>query len=137
LGLIASLARPGGNITGLSSLVAAGPFTQKQLELLKEMVPGVIRVAVLRNPTNPMEARGLPHTIAAAEKLGLTIQVLEARTPEDIDRAFEAASKAAPAPSTCMEIPCSAFTGHGSWRSRQAIGSPRCMSPVRVSSPVA
>lgn len=91
LGLVASLPRPGGNVTGLSSLVDSGPFTQKQLELLKEMVPGVTRVAVLRNPGNPMEARGLPHTMAAAEKLGLVIQVVEARTPEDIDRAFEAA----------------------------------------------
>jgi putative ABC transport system substrate-binding protein len=91
LGPVASLPRPGGNVTGLSSLVDSGPFTQKQLQLLKEMVPGAIRVAVLRNPGNPIEARGLPHTMAAAEKLGLAIQVLEARTPEDIGRAFEAA----------------------------------------------
>ena len=91
LGLVASLARPGGNVTGLSSLVDSGPYTQKQLELLKEMVPGATRVAVLRNPTNPMESRVLPYTMAAAEKLGLTIQVVDARTPEDIDRAFGAA----------------------------------------------
>lgn len=91
LGLVASLPRPGGNVTGLSSLVESGPFTQKQLQLLKETVPRATRVAVLWNPTNPMESRTLPHTMAAAEKLGLTIQSLEASTPEEIDRAFHAA----------------------------------------------
>ena len=96
LGLVSSLARPGGNVTGFASLVEAGPFTQKQLELFKEMVPRATRVAVLRNPGNPMEALGpgsLAHTMAAADKLGLKIQILDARTPEEIDRAFETATQ--------------------------------------------
>ncbi len=89
LGLVSSLARPGGNITGFASLVDPGPFTQKQLELLKEMVPKVTRLAVLRNPTNPMEQLRIEDpTTAVAAKLGLKIQVLDVRTPEEIDRAF-------------------------------------------------
>jgi putative ABC transport system substrate-binding protein len=91
LGLVASLARPGGNVTGFSSLVPEA-FTEKQLELFKDMLRKATRVAVLRNPTNPIERMNqLVQTKGAAEKLGLQIQVLDARTAEEIDRAFEAA----------------------------------------------
>ena len=94
LGLVASLARPGGNVTGLSSLVPEA-FTEKQIEIFKEMVPKATRFAVLRNPTNPLERMNpeLPQTKRAAEKLGLKIQILDARTPEEIDRAFETATQ--------------------------------------------
>ena len=93
LGLVASLARPGGNITGFSSLVPEG-FTEKQLELFKEMLPKATRIAALRNPTNPL-ARGSQvfQMARAAEKLGLKIQVLDAQTPDEIDRAFETATQ--------------------------------------------
>jgi putative ABC transport system substrate-binding protein len=91
LGLVSSLARPGGNVTGFSSLVPEG-FTGKQLELLKEMVPRATRVAILMNPTNPMH-RASPETVAAAETMGMKLQILEARQPEEIERAFAAAAQ--------------------------------------------
>jgi putative ABC transport system substrate-binding protein len=87
-GLIASLARPGGNVTGLSgiSLETAG----KQLALLKEMVPKVSRVAVLGNPTNQMYPALLGEVKVAARSLRLQLQTLEARGPDDFERAFAA-----------------------------------------------
>lgn len=92
LGLVSSLARPGGSVTGFSSLVPEG-FTQKQLELLKEMVPKATRVAVLRDPGSPTSVQPLPQTMEAAEKLSFKVQILDARTPEEIDRAFAAATQ--------------------------------------------
>ena len=88
-GLVASLARPGGNITGLSQL---GPeLAGKRLELLKETVPKITRVAYFRNPATPgTELRGMQ---AVAPALGLQLQVLEVRSPNDFDSAFKAALK--------------------------------------------
>ncbi len=88
-GLVASLARPGGNITG-SSLMAP-ELAGKRLQLLKEVVPGASRVAVLSNPTVPYTALMVKETEAAARVLGVQLQPLEVRAPQDIDRAFEAA----------------------------------------------
>jgi ABC-type uncharacterized transport system substrate-binding protein len=68
LGLVSSLARPGGNVTGFSTLVPEG-FTEKQFELLHEAVPGAARMAVLINPANRMNRSSLPQTVAAAKKL--------------------------------------------------------------------
>jgi len=93
LGLVSSLARPGGNITGFSTVVPEG-FPEKQLELLKEAVPGVARVAVLVNPANPMHRLSLPRTVAAAEKLKVKLQILEASTPDELESAFDAATRA-------------------------------------------
>jgi putative ABC transport system substrate-binding protein len=90
-GLIASLARPGGNVTGLTLL--APEMTGKQLELLKEIVPRVGRVAVLWNPTNRSTQPSVDQARGAARKLGLQLQVLEARQPEDIESAFTAMSR--------------------------------------------
>ena len=91
-GLVASLARPGGNITGLS--ITAGPEVYgKQLELLKETVPKVSRVAVLWNPTNPGNPLQLKETQAAAPALGVTLLSLEVKGPDDIDGAFTAMRK--------------------------------------------
>jgi ABC-type uncharacterized transport system substrate-binding protein len=87
LGLVASLARPGGNLTGINFL--AGELQAKRLELLRELVPGVVRVAVLVNPTNPTNAEGTVRDVeAAARALGLQIQVLNASTSGEIDAAF-------------------------------------------------
>jgi len=90
LGLAESLARPGGNITGFQTAVQGG-FGGKQLELLKEAVPTISRVAVLMIPANPLHRPYLEQTRPAAAALKLKLQVVEARTPEDLDKAFEAA----------------------------------------------
>jgi putative ABC transport system substrate-binding protein len=92
LGLVASLARPGGNVTGLSYLNV--DLNSKRLEILKQLVPGVTRVAVLRNPNVAIHAMFWEATEAAARKLGAALEPIEARAPEDFDRAFAAAVRA-------------------------------------------
>jgi putative ABC transport system substrate-binding protein len=87
LGLVASLARPGGNLTGINNLT--GELTAKRLELLREMVPGTARIAVLVNPANARNAENtLRDTETAARAMGLQIQVLNASTSREIDAAF-------------------------------------------------
>ena len=88
---VASLARPGGNITGLSTL--APEISGKQLELLKEIVPKLSRVAVLGSSTNPGNAQALKETELAAGALGVRLQQLDIRSPTDIEPAFREASK--------------------------------------------
>ncbi len=90
-GFVASLASPGGNITGLASL--APEISGKRLELLKEIVHGVIRVAVLGTSTNPGNARALKDTALAAGALGVKLQYLDVLDPKDFETAFRAASK--------------------------------------------
>jgi putative tryptophan/tyrosine transport system substrate-binding protein len=90
-GLVASLARPGGNITGSS---AFGPESSgKRLELLKELVPRLSRVAVLAYNANPAYKLQLREVKDAAQTLKLQLQVLEVREPNAFDGAFEAAKK--------------------------------------------
>ena len=89
LGLVASLARPGGNVTGLSYFNEA--IQAKRLEMLVEFVPGLARVAVLRNPTVAAHANFWAETEAAAGKLGVTLQALDVRGPGDFEAAFAAA----------------------------------------------
>ncbi len=85
-GLVKSLARPGGNITGLSNLsVDIGP---KRLEMLLTMVPKLSRVAFLVNPSNTANMKTLESVQAAGKKRGVTILGVEARTPQEIDNAF-------------------------------------------------
>jgi len=86
LGLVASLARPGGNLTGINIL--SGELTAKRLNLLREMVPGAARIAVLVNPANVMTENALRDVAAAARVMGLQIQVLNASTSGEIDAAF-------------------------------------------------
>jgi putative tryptophan/tyrosine transport system substrate-binding protein len=88
-GLVASLARPGGNITGLTIL--AVELSGKRLELLKEAVPNVTRVAFLWNSANPAQGLQWKETQAAAQALGLQLQSLEVRSSNDFDSGFEAA----------------------------------------------
>jgi putative tryptophan/tyrosine transport system substrate-binding protein len=90
-GLVASLARPGGNITGVSLL--APELVGKQLELLKDVLPTVSRVAVLWNPTNPALAL-LREADEAAQRLGVQLHRVEARSPDAFDRAFAAMTRA-------------------------------------------
>ncbi|MGZ8453368.1 MAG: ABC transporter substrate-binding protein [Candidatus Binatia bacterium] len=90
-GFVASLARPGGNITGLSSL--APEITGKQLELLKEIIPRLSRVAVLWASLNPGNAQSLRQMESAAGTLGVKLQFLDILGRKDIETAFRAASK--------------------------------------------
>ena len=92
LGFVANLARPGGNITGGSSLV--GPeITGKRLELLKEAVPKLTRVAVLSNPTNPDTRVYIREAEAAARSLKVELRIVEARGPAEFEGAFAAMTK--------------------------------------------
>src|SRR5262245_13204911 len=91
-GFVASLARPGGNITGLSTL--APELGGKRLELLKEIIPKLSLVAVLGTSTGPTNAQNLKETELAAGALGVKIQYLDVLGPKDIETAFRAASKA-------------------------------------------
>ncbi len=87
-GLVASLARPGGNVTGVSDFNAG--VVAKRLELLKEVVPSASRVAVLLNPANPTNPLQLKLTQVAATTLGVTLLSFEAKGADEIDRAFAA-----------------------------------------------
>jgi putative tryptophan/tyrosine transport system substrate-binding protein len=86
LGLVASLARPGGNLTGVSMLTAE--LAAKRLELLRGLVPGAVRMAVFANPNNPAADIRLRELDAAARSMGLQIQVLSTSTSREIDAAF-------------------------------------------------
>jgi ABC-type uncharacterized transport system substrate-binding protein len=93
LGLIASLARPGGNVTGLSFSIVGLEMIGKQLELLKETVPKIRRVAILSNATNPTKPVGIRDVNVAARSLGVQLQLLEARGPNEFDSAFAAMAR--------------------------------------------
>jgi putative ABC transport system substrate-binding protein len=91
-GLIASLARPGGNVTGVSGY-AGLEIVAKQLALLKETVPEIRRVAVLSNPANAYHQLAIREVTVAARSLGVQLQLLEARGPKEFDGAFAAMAK--------------------------------------------
>jgi putative ABC transport system substrate-binding protein len=89
LGLVASLARPGGNLTGINFL--SGEVVAKRLEFLRELVPAATRVAVLVNPTNATDTETTLRDVAAAARaIGLQIQLLNASTSREIEAAFAA-----------------------------------------------
>jgi putative ABC transport system substrate-binding protein len=92
LGLVQSLARPGGNITGFATLVP-GDWDSKQVEILRELVPGASKIALLVNPGNPIHmlilAEEIPRT---ARNLGVALPVVEATTAEELDIAFASAA---------------------------------------------
>jgi putative ABC transport system substrate-binding protein len=88
-GFVESLARPGGNLTGLSPLNTM--VTAKRVELIRELIPRVSRVAVLRNPSNSGSAFVLRETEATTKQLGLRRQVLECRRAGDLEEAFRSA----------------------------------------------
>ncbi len=87
-GLVASIARPGGNVTGLASIAAE--VVGKQLELLKEVVPKVSRVAVLQDPNHPGHPLMLRQLEGPARALGVQLHVVQAGSPAEIDAAFAA-----------------------------------------------
>jgi putative ABC transport system substrate-binding protein len=90
-GFVASLARPGGNITGLATL--APEISRKQLELLKEIIPKLSRVAVLGTSTRSGNAQALKEVELAAGAFGVKLQYLDVLDPKDIETAFRTASK--------------------------------------------
>jgi putative tryptophan/tyrosine transport system substrate-binding protein len=92
IGLVASLERPGGNVTGLSYSVGAETYG-KALDLLKVALPKVRRVAVLSNPTNPGQRPAITTLKAAARSLGVQLQLLEAQGPNEFSTAFAAMAK--------------------------------------------
>jgi putative ABC transport system substrate-binding protein len=117
VGLVSNLARPGGNITGITHLVAE--LTGKRLELLKEIVPSASRIAVLVNPDDPNATVQRQNAEAAARTLGIQLHpVLPVRGAGDLERAFEAIPHPAP------RLRCGWWTppagrsapGHWNWR---------------------
>jgi putative ABC transport system substrate-binding protein len=92
LGLVQSLSRPGGNVTGLATYVP-GNFVAKRIEILRELVPSASKIAILANPDSPMHrlirAEEIPRT---ARELGVALPVVEATTAEELDVAFAAAA---------------------------------------------
>jgi putative ABC transport system substrate-binding protein len=91
-GLVASLARPGGNLTGVSGLLGEG-FAGKWVELLKQAAPRITRVWALRDARNPVSARFLPDLRAATEALGLKLEVVAVRDLGELDSVFATMSK--------------------------------------------
>ena len=103
-GLVSSLARPNGNVTGITHLVAE--LTGKRLELLKEIVPSASRIAVLVNPDDPNATVQIQNAEAAARALGVQLQpVLTVRGASDLERAFEAISRSGVAAALRMVDP--------------------------------
>jgi putative ABC transport system substrate-binding protein len=92
LGLVASLAQPGGNVTGLTQMLPE--LVSKRLELLKEVIPTASRVAVLWNAANPTKIPDWRELQIVAPRLGVTLSSIEVRGPEDFTRAFAAMSGA-------------------------------------------
>ena len=109
-GFVASLAKPGGNITGLTT--RSPDLADKRLELLKELLPNISRVALLRNASRKGTEEHLREAEVAARKLGLQLQSLEVRQPEDIETAFRAAEKGR------AEAPIVVAAGLGAQRDR-------------------
>jgi ABC-type uncharacterized transport system substrate-binding protein len=93
-GLVASLAKPGGNVTGLSTLAAE--LEGKRLELFKQAVPTLVRVVTLLNPANPFTAISWQAIQPAAEALGVQLQPVEVRGPQELDRALAMIKEARP-----------------------------------------
>jgi putative ABC transport system substrate-binding protein len=90
LGLVDSLAHPGGNVTGFATLVPEG-FVGKQLQFLKALVPRASRIAVLINPTNQIHQRELSKLPEYGRLLGVQLIIVEASKPEQLETAFETA----------------------------------------------
>jgi putative tryptophan/tyrosine transport system substrate-binding protein len=126
IGLIESLARPGGNVTGVSGY-AGLESVAKQLELLKEMVPKASSVAILSNPGNAYHRLAIKEVNVAAQALGLQLQLLEARDASDFDGAFAAMAKERVG--ALLVLSDVIFNSHGTRRprSQQALAdSKRC-----------
>jgi len=91
-GLVVGLARPGGNVTGLSLM--APEIVGKQMQLLKELIPTISRIAILWNPANPSGTPQVHEAEIAARALKVQLQLIEARNADDLDKAFTAVTRA-------------------------------------------
>jgi putative ABC transport system substrate-binding protein len=91
-GLVAGLSQPGGNVTGLSIMLAE--LAAKRLQLLKEAMPGLARVVVLWNPPTPYHTRAVENLKAVAPSLAVELTLVSVRTPEELGPAFEAVNRA-------------------------------------------
>jgi putative ABC transport system substrate-binding protein len=113
IGLAASLARPGGNVTGTASYLPE--LVGKSLELLKEVMPKLKRLAVLWNPSNPAHAPGLRDVQLSGSSLAIQIQPQSARVPEDLEGALRNAARSS-------ETRCSwaIATASRNWRPRRS-----------------
>jgi len=88
-GFVTNLARPGGNVTGLTNM--ARDLTQKRLQILKEAIPSATRIAVMMDPGNPIVPAQWREAQSAADRLGVQLQRLEVRSADDLKRAFQTA----------------------------------------------
>jgi len=123
-GLIASLARPGGNITGLTTI--STEVVGKQMGLLKEAIPRASRVGILWNPLSPDGRTLLREAEVAAKSIGLQALVVEARGPDDFESAFRPWSGGVWMRRSLSRMECSTSTGYG-WRDSQCdTACPRC-----------
>jgi len=111
LGFVASYAHPGGNVTGLTNRVGGVTTVGKQLELFKEIIPEVRRVAILSNPGNPADALAIRNIEAAARSLAVQLQLLEARAPNEFDAAFAAMTKERVGALIVLADPVFSFSG--------------------------
>jgi len=102
IGIVASLARPGGTVTGLSALTAA--LAGKRLGLLREVVPNLRRLAIMGNVGNPLTVLEFGELQAAAQPLGLQLDTLEIRRPQDIASALDAVKGRADALYVCQDL---------------------------------
>jgi putative tryptophan/tyrosine transport system substrate-binding protein len=108
-GLVASLARPGGNVTGLSGLFV--DLSGKRLELLRETVPSAYRVAALWNPSNPLSARDRSAMQEAARTLGVEMRSVEVRNADELSGAFESIARDCPDALILLADPLFSVTG--------------------------
>jgi putative ABC transport system substrate-binding protein len=91
IGLVQSLSRPGGNITGLATY-APGDFLAKRIEILRELVPSASKVAVLHNPRNPIQRQTLAYELSSTSRsMGVALPIVEATTADELDTAFASA----------------------------------------------
>jgi putative ABC transport system substrate-binding protein len=92
IGLVQSLSRPGGNVTGLATY-APGDWIAKRIEILRELVPGASKIALLVNPGNPIHRLVLANEVSsAAQSLGVALPIVEATTADELDTAFASAA---------------------------------------------
>ena len=124
-GLIVSLAHPGGNLTGLTSI--SPELDGKRLELLREVVPKISHVAVLWNPISPLQVVGERETQAAAHAMGIKVLSLGVQAQEQFDNAFAAFSESDQERSSYWRIASSCTTACASWTSPLNIAYQGCM----------